>query len=260
MPRPSTIALGTLPIVLAAITYYQHLRLRAAYPTLRVPPAMEISARRDTPAFGMSSSTKELWMHTHAGDMWTATVPRRLLSQPTCAADAEDPPEIVFARAFWSSWPLKIERRIVHALAGMGTLFEMRGGAVDPEGENRFVDTARILGGLFVVEAQKPLVTSWWLRPQSDSSTTHKPGLLGGYHTFAVKDAPSSPTGEPSVQICFVSHLILSIPAPPAGAPSIPSNELTGLSLRQRLIMHFHALYARILLDLAVRALERRAS
>ncbi|KAJ6579228.1 hypothetical protein DFH09DRAFT_339215 [Mycena vulgaris] len=295
MPRPSTLLIGTLPVALLGIMYYEHRRLQASYPTLRVPPAFEISARRDKPAFGMSglnggstSGVKsETWMSTHAGDMWTATVQRRLLSSDP--DDAADGPLIVFARAFWSSWPLQIERRIVQGLARMGVLFQLRGGNVGPEEEHKFVNTARILGGLFVVEGQGPsvgqssrgpLVTSWWLRPiELSDSEAHKPGVLGGYHSFAIEDntsTSSSPTsGEeipandgPTVRLCFISHVILSTPSPtgpsssvdgPPASSSIPSSEQRGLSLKQKIIMHFHVMYSRILLDLAVRELERGA-
>lgn len=150
MPRASTVIISTIPVALLGIAYYHHRRLQSAYPTLRVPPSLEISARCDRPAFGMSNlnnnptgskAAGEPWMHTHAGDMWTATVPRRFVS------DASDSPLILFARAFWSSWPLRIERRILHALERLGLLFQTRGGHVGPDGERRFLNTARILDG-----------------------------------------------------------------------------------------------------------------
>ncbi|KAJ7745803.1 hypothetical protein DFH07DRAFT_963160 [Mycena maculata] len=284
MLHPRTIVIGALPVALLGIMYYQHRRLQNAYPTLRVPPSLEISARRDRPAFGMSglndasttSGPGEPWMRTHAGDMWAVTVPQRILS--STAEDASDGPLVVFARAFWSSWPLRIERRIVHPLANAGIIFHTRKGDVGRDGERQFINTARILGGLFVVEAHDnqingtsgvmhgPLVTSWWLRPVEPKSD--KIDLLGGYHSFAVQDVPSSSmlsrnTGandEPSVRLCFVSHLILSSDPPALDSFSIPSADLRGLSVRQRIVMHFHALYARILLDLAVRDLQRRSA
>ncbi|KAJ7023845.1 hypothetical protein C8F04DRAFT_1133444 [Mycena alexandri] len=274
MPRPGALLVCSLPIpLLAGVIYHQHRRLATTYPTLRVPPSLEISARRDKPAFGMSGvndtplAAKETWLHTPGGDMWTATVPRRLLTSRS--EDARDGPLIAFARAFWSSWPLKIERRIVTALARMGILFQTRSGAshVSVEEERKFVEKAQILGGLFIVEANDrgvskgthgPLVTSWWLRPVEDNGHV---GLLGGYHSFAVEDIPLSDADEePSVRLCFVSHLVLS-PCTNivVDAPCIPTYELQGFSLRQRLIMHFHVLYSRILLDLAVQGLERGA-
>jgi hypothetical protein len=88
-----------------------------------------------------SKAAGEPWMHTHAGDMWTATVPRRFVS------DASDSPLIVFARAFWGSWPFRIERRILHALECLGILFQTRGGYVGPDGERKFLNTACILDG-----------------------------------------------------------------------------------------------------------------
>ncbi|KAJ7114954.1 hypothetical protein C8R44DRAFT_881006 [Mycena epipterygia] len=256
---------------LGIAVYYEHRRLLALYPTLRIPPSLEISARRDKPAFGMTGSgAGEAWMRTHAGDMWVATIPRRLL---TSTSTSDDQPLITFARAFWSSWPLQIERRIVGTLARLGILFGIRGTDVGAEGESRFVERAKILGGLFVVEAhdttpnsrtQGPLVTSWWLRPVE--GPTVRAGLLGGYHSFAVEDNPSKPKSEeePTARLCFVSHLIMSSPSAssssidtPMDSASIPSSELHGLSLRQNVIMHFHTFYARWLLDLAVRDLQR---
>ncbi|KAJ7633638.1 hypothetical protein DFH06DRAFT_1437642 [Mycena polygramma] len=274
MPRPG-ILLGAIPVTLLGTLYYQHWRLQSKYPTLRVPPALEISARSDTPAFGMTghndpslnpntNGTGEPWLRTNAGDMWAVTVPRRLVSSTNDGALVE------FARAFWSSWPLRIERRIVVTLARAGILFHTRTGEnVGDEGKRQFTKTAPILDGLFIVEAHDattktaagvlngPIVASWWLRPQEGSDTNKQVGLLGGYHSFAVEDP--NPESE-SVRLCFVSHLILSESAPPPNAEgSLPTDALHVLNFRQRLIMHFHTLYSRILLDLAVRGLETRA-
>ncbi|KAJ7702034.1 hypothetical protein B0H14DRAFT_2648198 [Mycena olivaceomarginata] len=87
--------------------------------------------------------------------MFVATVPRQLLEHD----NSEDTPVVVFARAFWDSWPLRIERRILHVLARLGVLFQARGGHLEAEGERSFIETARRLDGLFVVEAHEaPLV------------------------------------------------------------------------------------------------------
>ncbi|KAF8187574.1 hypothetical protein K438DRAFT_1936473 [Mycena galopus ATCC 62051] len=266
MPRPITLVLTTLPAAILGIGYYYHRRLGAAYPTLRVPPALEISLRHDWPAFGMTggnsdSRKMESWRQTHAGDMFVATVPRRLLEHNI----SEDTPLVVFAHAFWGSWPLMVERRIVHILARFGVLFQIRGGDVGAEGERSFLETARILGGLFVVEAHEaplgPLVTSWWLRPSEGFPKPGRVGILGGYHSFVVEDMPQiGNEPEPTVRLCFVSHLVLSAPprtpTPDVASESIPTRDLQGLSLRQTLIMHFHILYSRILLDLAMRRLQ----
>jgi hypothetical protein len=149
MPRPITVVLTTLPFAILGIGYYRHRRLSAAYPTFHVPPALEISARHDWPALGMSGTNAngrktEPWMQTHAGDMFVATVPRQLLEHD----NSEDTPLVVFARAFWDSWPLRIERRILHVLARLGVLFQARGGHLEAEGERSFIETARILDGL----------------------------------------------------------------------------------------------------------------
>ncbi|KAJ7321869.1 hypothetical protein DFH08DRAFT_888805 [Mycena albidolilacea] len=265
MPRPITLVLTIFPVAILGIGYYHHRRLSAAYPTLRVPPALEISPRHDWPAFGMTGGNSdgrkmESWRHTHAGDMFVATVPRRLLEYDI----PEDTPLVVFARAFWGSWPLMIEKRIVHMLARFGVLFQTRGGHVGAEGEHSFVETARILGGLFVVETHEaplgPLVTSWWLRPSEGFPKPGRVGILGGYHSFVVEDRPQiGNEPEPTVRLCFVSHLVLSgTPTSDVVSESIPARDLQGLSLRQTLIMHFHILYSRILLDLAMHKLQGR--
>ncbi|KAJ6622271.1 hypothetical protein B0H10DRAFT_2014098 [Mycena sp. CBHHK59/15] len=240
-PLASIIFTVALPITLLGIMYYQHRRLLTAYPTLRVPPALKISARHDRAAFGMSQDGGgEPWRRTSSGDMWTAVVPRRLLHGTA---------EVAFA---------------LMTLARAGILFQTRGAELGVDDERTFASTARILGGLFVVEANdslpvkrteesfSPIVTSWWLRPLPESPTPRPIGVLGGYHSFAVQDIPSQPD---TVQLCFVSHLILSS-EPPEDLESIPTAELPDVSLRHRLLMHFHALYSRILVDFAVKRLR----
>ncbi|KAJ6450578.1 hypothetical protein C8R47DRAFT_1204677 [Mycena vitilis] len=271
MPRPGLL-LGAIPLTLLAALYYQDQRLQRKYPTLRVPPALEISARTDNPAFGiaghddpsLNQGPGKSWLRPHAGDMWAVTVPRRLVSSTTDGALAE------FAGAFWASWPLQIERRVLTTLAHAGiSLFNTRtGGNVADEGKRQFTTTAPMLDGLFIVEAHDattktaggllngPIIASWWLRPQEISDTDKPVGLLGGYHSFAV-DEPNSESE--SVRLCFVSHLVLSNSSPPETESSLPADELRILNSRQRLIMRFHTLYSRTLLDLAVRGLETRA-
>ncbi|KAJ7088831.1 hypothetical protein B0H15DRAFT_840904 [Mycena belliarum] len=261
MPRARILILGAFPIAFAGLSHYYYRRLLVAYPTHRIPPPMEVSARRDTPAFGILGSGKEAWKIPHAGDMWTATVPRRLLAPKSPGTDSE---LLAFARAFWSTWPLQIERRVMHLLALLWP-FEMfqthRGGEVGRNGEHNFVDTAPILDGLFVVEAQTPLIVSWWFKskPRKSFSDRTGVGMLGGYHSFAVEDSGSADGDEePNARLCFVSHLVLSA-APPADGLSVPTHDLQGFSLVQRLAIHFHVFYSRILLDQAVRALKRGA-
>ncbi|KAJ7893332.1 hypothetical protein B0H14DRAFT_2559745 [Mycena olivaceomarginata] len=181
MPRPITVVITTLPFVTLGIGYYRHRHLSAAYPTFRVPPALEISARHDWPALGMSATNAngrntEPWMQTHVGDMFVATVPRQLLEHD----NSEDTPLVVFARTFWDSWPLRIERRILHHVEGTSGL---RASAV-------FIETARILDGLAHEAPLGPLVTSWWLRPSEAFPKPGRVGILGGYHSFAVEDTP----------------------------------------------------------------------
>ncbi|KAJ7615340.1 hypothetical protein FB45DRAFT_935441, partial [Roridomyces roridus] len=221
----------------------------------------------------------EGWLRTHAGDMWAVSVPRHYLFPPpseSMATTEADPPLTLFARAFWGTWPLRIERYILSAVARAGFIFDLRkGGAdIDLEGERRFVEKAKILGGGFIVEEHDamtsaptskgllhgPLIASWWLRPSSSDNV--RVSLMGGYHSFAVEEP--SPDTE-TVCLLFTSHLILSPPADKKLPPSTESMSTAALAdtgifnLRQRIVMHFHILYSRILLDLAVRSLEREA-
>ncbi len=126
MATSNRLIVGTL-IGVPLILLQQHLRLQSTYPTRRVTPSLEISSRSDAPAVGMNNS--QTWLRTHAGDEWIAEVPKNLL-----VGNGKTPPEVVFARAFWGSWPLKIERKLVHLLvrAKVGP-FELRGGGIEGE-------------------------------------------------------------------------------------------------------------------------------
>lgn len=106
----------------------QHLRLRAAFPTLPVPPSLEISTRTDSPALGMGP-TPSSWLGTQAGDEWVAVVPRRWL--------AGAPLDVAFMRAFLGTWPLAIEKRMVRVLVKANiSWFARREGAVEGEGKD----------------------------------------------------------------------------------------------------------------------------
>ncbi|KAK7038433.1 hypothetical protein R3P38DRAFT_3475407 [Favolaschia claudopus] len=271
MPRPTTLLLGVLPVTFLGVGYYQHRRLFATYPSLPVPPAYEIAARKDRPAFGRNgfnsqdTTEKEQWILPHAGHMLAATVPQQLLQgkQET----AEDTPVIVFARAFWDTWPLRIERRIVHVLDRIGLLFQLRGGLVGAVEEHNFVETARILGGLFVVEAHDrpsgPLIASWWLRSSQPKPISVQPPsdrgaarILGGYHSFIVQDIQSPADGKPSFRLCFVCDLVTATSQESTrDVKSLPLADFGGAW--QKIFVGFHEFYARLLLDLAIRRLQR---
>ncbi|KAM0752976.1 hypothetical protein T439DRAFT_323593 [Meredithblackwellia eburnea MCA 4105] len=261
------------------ILLQQHLRLSSLYPTEMVTSALEISKRKDKPAIGMGPD-KSRFLTTHAGDEWSVLVPRRLVSD-----NNGTPPETIFARAYWDSWPLALEHRIMNVLfaTGLGP-FKARKSAGSSEHEieeeRKFTPGTAVLGGLFATEAHDehptlnssevssiagPIVTSWWLAPV-DQKPSLRMGLMGGYHSFAVESVPppevssSTSASEEMVRLAFTSHLILSSPPPnfdPAG-PTSPTDELQGLSTKQYIVMKFHTFYSRILLDCAVRGLWTR--
>ena len=135
--RLLTAALLVPPLILLQ----QHLRLQSTYPTHRTTPSLEISPRSDNPA------TAPAWRRTHAGDEWTADVPRAWLG------DGSTAPEVVFARAFWGSWPLRIEWSLVQFLArnnvGPFALREAQSAAAkERKAERDFEPGAQVIGGL----------------------------------------------------------------------------------------------------------------
>ncbi|KAJ7171379.1 hypothetical protein C8R46DRAFT_1349379 [Mycena filopes] len=169
----------------------------------------------------------------------SAVHPRRLL-----LASSEDPdatPLIVFARAFWGSWLLQIERRIVSACARIGILFQLRSGAQgrSAEEEHRFTPGARVLGKMFIVEAHD---VSENLNTQSDLRTGARDILMAppppalrakraprGYHSFAVEDIPPAEGNEePAVRVSFISHMVLSRAVDSSAAGTPPSAPIAG--------------------------------
>jgi hypothetical protein len=91
----------------------QHFRLLSLYPTQRVSSALEIVARSDQPAKPNSQ-----WLQPTAGDQWTVDVPRRWISRPEEAGKGDL--ATVFATAFWGSWALNLEERIMRVVIGTG--------------------------------------------------------------------------------------------------------------------------------------------
>ncbi|CAK5262775.1 unnamed protein product [Mycena citricolor] len=267
-PRPY---FALLPIGVLGVLYYQHIRLSAKYPTRRIPPHLELSAQSLS---GTAPASGGAWKAAHAGDTWTAQVPRRLVltaaaraggEESESAGEADDDLAVGFARAFWGSWWLRLEPRIIDVLEGVLRLgvFSRREGS---RGEHPagFVPGEQVMTGYFFVESHEerpkilpnaavlhgPIIVSWWLQPTPPSP---KPGLLGGYHSFSVED---SDPDSPLVTLQFTSTLTMS-GSNPSGDSTMPSAQLAGLDLRQSIIMRFHTLYSRLLLDSAVRRLER---
>ena len=143
----STRLLAASLIIPPLILLQQAFRLRAAYPVRHISPAFEISLRTDSPAVGMKSSTS--WLRPDAGEEFTADVPAHLLQ-------GDAPAEVIFARAFWGSWPLALESRLVRFLArnNIGS-FGLRSGGLEgekvAEAERVFAPKAKVIGGLVSV-------------------------------------------------------------------------------------------------------------
>ncbi|CAK5262498.1 unnamed protein product [Mycena citricolor] len=121
-PRPY---FALLPIGVLGVLYYQHIRLSAKYPTRRIPPHLELSAQSLS---GTAPASGGAWKAAHAGDTWTAQVPRRLVltaaaraggEESESAGEADDDLAVGFARAFWGSWWLRLEPRIIDVLEGV---------------------------------------------------------------------------------------------------------------------------------------------
>jgi hypothetical protein len=154
---PTRMLLPLLSIIPPAFLYQQHLRLLASYPTLVVPPLLDISRRADKPEVGMDPLSGEDWRGCHAGDAWSAVVPRRLLvghalheSSLTAEGGKEDL-ALAWARAFWGTWPLALERNIIKLFVSTGLApFELRKGkegTTEVDARN-FARGAKVLDGL----------------------------------------------------------------------------------------------------------------
>ncbi|ORY89281.1 hypothetical protein BCR35DRAFT_350291 [Leucosporidium creatinivorum] len=298
---PTRMLLPLLSLIPPAVLYQQHLRLLAAYPTLVVPSHLDISRRRDKPEVGMDRLSGEDWRGCHAGDAWSAVVPRRLLaghglregSSPTTASGKDDL-ALAWARAFWGTWPLALERNIMKLLVSTGVgPFELRKGkegTTEVDARN-FAQGAKVLDGLFIVEAhdepsgpskeelaspstndgsslstqeptiEGPIIASWWLSPVPTSPSASG-RLLGGYHSFSVTSLPppfsSASEAEDLVRLDFSCHILVDSPLDKRSHPSSTGTAefSASLSLVQKLAMQFHLLYSRILMDCAIKRLK----
>lgn len=175
----STRTLLVIAAVPALVLYQQHLRLSSAFPSLGVPSHHEISSRTDKPAIGMDRLSGESWRGCHAGDAWSVVVPWRLLEghggRAAANAEAGDDLALAFARAFWGSWPLQLEKNIVGFLAWHQlrpfALRKAKDGCTEEERRD-FAPGAQVLGGLVsqVSQASLPILT--WNTPSSLSKLT----------------------------------------------------------------------------------------
>lgn len=108
----------------------------------------------------MDRLSGEDWRDCHAGDAWSAVVPRRLLAGhglpeggSTTKGEVDDL-ALAWARAFWGTWPLALERSVMKLLVSIGVgPFELRKGkegATEVDARN-FARGAEVLDGLVSV-------------------------------------------------------------------------------------------------------------
>jgi hypothetical protein len=151
---PARLAFAFIAAV-SLFVFYQDRRLRALYPSLPVPPSLEIAARTARPAVGTEGCGGEQWRRTDAGDVWIVDVPVRLLSSfrlnESGSVDASEADLATqFAESFWSSLPLKVERVVLVWLMGKNWgPFQARDGLAVSEAEAKgFRPGTRLLDGL----------------------------------------------------------------------------------------------------------------
>lgn len=148
---PTKLLAAALILPLPLFLVQQHLHLLALYPTQPVTPLLEIARRKDQPNTGMGKDPSN-WIPPSAGDQWTAVIPREWLVKGGCETDGK----LVnaFATAFWNTWPLRLELKLMQAMIGLGVgPFEFRGakdsmsslGAVE---DAPFCPGALLVGGL----------------------------------------------------------------------------------------------------------------
>jgi len=111
IPRPFLSLALLIPFPLFLLQ--QHFRLLSLYPTHRVSPSLEISTRSDQPG-----KPTFQWFQPTSGDQWTADVPRHWLSYPEDKT-REEFLATAFARAFWRSWALRLEERVMRHVIGI---------------------------------------------------------------------------------------------------------------------------------------------
>ncbi|WWD22851.1 hypothetical protein CI109_107345 [Kwoniella shandongensis] len=276
MSRRSILSLSTAAAFLASsYLYYQHTRLSNLYPTFSVPSVLNPRNRSDRPF------TTDQWARSDVANLWYFRVPRKTLeaklsSQTQSRKDGEAGE--LWARAFWGSWPLRLENGIIGLVTklGMGIVSPPREGSrgekFDEDGRwNGYQKGTRLVNGGFTVEAvdissSKPRHISRW------GSVTPSPSapffIVGGYHTLTILPTsalpstslpPSTEVSTDDVLLVFISHAVhrtpISLQTNAQGEEELLSelDQLPNLDWKDRLLGKFHEEYSRILIDLAVR-------
>jgi hypothetical protein len=126
-PRTLFLFLASLPLP-PLLFYQQDLRLTRLYPTIPVPPYLDVPHRKDFPEIGMVPGSGEGWRGCQAADAWAAVVPQKILlgrgrarqSDQANGGGSRNEMVVAFARAYWDSWPLRLERIFIEAMDKWG--------------------------------------------------------------------------------------------------------------------------------------------
>ncbi|KAK8844598.1 hypothetical protein IAR55_006445 [Kwoniella newhampshirensis] len=263
--------LAATAVLTTSYLYYQQHRLSTLYPTYPIPSSLDPVNRSDNPF------TTPNWMKSDAGDLWYFRTPRKVLRDDKAQSTTTHTREELdsWTKAFWGSWPLKVEGRIIGLLTrfGLGVVTPHEGTKSEYDERGRWKGTevgTRLVGGGFTVDAvdhspEAPRHICRW------GSLTHSPTsslfIRGGYHTLAILSPSTLPAAslpasaqasDDDILLVFASHAVYKRPVPPRINAQGEEEYVSALDYipdstwRDRLLGRFHELYSRILIDLAV--------
>ncbi|WWC63990.1 uncharacterized protein I303_106596 [Kwoniella dejecticola CBS 10117] len=308
--RSIVISLSSLGALGVSAWWYNHLKLLSLYPSLPVPHQLLISNRPDVPY------STEKWAQTGMGDAWAIRVPRNALrpssrsrsntletgkaiansgeSESESESQREQDIGLQWNKAFWGSAALRLEGSIWGLVKRILRLGDTEGrGDVDVEKDEVRVGNT-LLNGLFTVESKDALpldaspnatssstriVYSWGDLTPSNSKSSSKILITGGYHTLAQnkdeedvylifaaegiyrRPSSSSPTQNSDANLNLnvdqspISSTSSSTPGNTnaISVSSIHKDQISDLSILNRLFIAFHKEYSRILVHLAVK-------
>jgi hypothetical protein len=177
------------------------------------------------------SSTLHNWC-----DTYSATVPRRWLNKKNQAEDE------TLAEAFWTSWPVHLEDMLLTRLVAPHRLRLCSFDDLASCSTASFEPNTALLSSRIFKVTRLPIHDESFANPVLCTYETTSGALKGGCHVLAVENLPQDKT---LVRLWFCSFA------------SIDYSKATWFSSNVALPMH--QFYSRVLMDCAVRRLQRDA-
>nr|XP_018259219.1 uncharacterized protein I303_08147 [Kwoniella dejecticola CBS 10117]OBR81377.1 hypothetical protein I303_08147 [Kwoniella dejecticola CBS 10117] len=275
--RSIVISLSSLGALGVSAWWYNHLKLLSLYPSLPVPHQLLISNRPDVPY------STEKWAQTGMGDAWAIRVPRNALrpssrsrsntletgkaiansgeSESESESQREQDIGLQWNKAFWGSAALRLEGSIWGLVKRILRLGDTEGrGDVDVEKDEVRVGNTLLNGLLFPAEKRYQFGST----RKGDSQQNKDEEDV--YLIFAAegiyrRPSSSSPTQNSDANLNLnvdqspISSTSSSTPGNTnaISVSSIHKDQISDLSILNRLFIAFHKEYSRILVHLAVK-------